>query len=211
MNNRLRLLALFIGALIVGVVFSFPFWQPLFVTETVDESFPGLTSEQQQVFEQLAPEKQAAYEELIKTDPTMAAAMAQAATAPDAVVPTEEQSMPQANNPTILANGQFTEIDAIHGASGIATIYQLPDNSRILRFEDFRVTNGPDLHVFLTRNGAPVKPDEIGTDYVDLGRLKGNVGNQNYTIPNEVDFGVYKGVVIYCVQFGALFSTVDLG
>ena len=192
------------------VVFSFPLWRPLFVFSVVNESFPGLTSEQQQAFELLAPDKQAAFAELVKTEPTMAIAMAQAAVNPDTVVPTTEQAMPQANNPTILAGGDFTTIDAIHGANGKATIYQLPDNSRVLRFEDFQVTNGPDLHVILTRNGTPIKPEDVGADYVDLGNLKGSVGNQNYNIPSEVDFGVYKGVVIYCVQFSVIFSAADL-
>jgi Electron transfer DM13 len=210
MNNRLRFLLLFGGALVVVAVFSFPLWRPLFVTTVVDEGFPGLSSEQQMAFRQLPPDKQAAFAEMLKADATMAVAMAMAATSPDNAVPTAEQAMPAATNPVILADGDFTQIDAVHGGSGRATIYQLPDSSRVLRFEDFQVTNGPDLHVILTRSAEPRKLEEVGTDYIDLGVLTGNVGNQNYNVPSEIDFSVYKGVVIYCVQYSVIFSTAGL-
>lgn len=211
MNNRLRFLVLFGGALVVVAVFSFPLWRPLFVTTVVDEGFPGLSSEQQLAFEQLPPDEQAAFAEMLNADPTMAVAMAQAAINPDTTVPTADQAMPAANNPVIVADGEFTQIDLVHGGRGKATIYQLPDNSRVLRFEEFQVTNGPDLHVILTRNAAPLTAEEVGVDYIDLGNLKGTIGNQNYNIPSEVDFGVYKGVVIYCVEFSVVFSVAGLG
>lgn len=211
MNNRLRFLVLFSGALVVVAVFSFPLWRPLFVTTVVDEVFPGLSSEQQVAFRQLPADKQAAFEAMLQADATMAVAMAQAATSPDITVPTAEQAMPPVTNPVIVAGGEFTQIDAVHGGSGKATVYQLPDSSGVLRFEEFQVTNGPDLHVILTRSAEPRKPEEVGTDYIDLGVLKGNVGNQNYNVPSEIDFSVYKGVVIYCVQYSVIFSTAGLG
>jgi hypothetical protein len=64
-------------------------------------------------------------------------------------VPEEEQEMPEMTDPVIISEGSFISIDAIHGAEGSATIYQLPDGTRLLRFEDFRSTNGQDLRVLL--------------------------------------------------------------
>ena len=211
MNNRLRLLLILLGALLVAATFTFPLWRPLFVNQVVNEGFPGLTAEQQTAFLALPTEQQGAFYELMATaDPTMVVGLAQAAIQPDSGVPTQDQAMPVMTNPVIVASGSFTEIDAIHQGSGTATLYQLPDNSRVLRFENFRVTNGPELHVILTRNPDPGNHDEIGVDYIDLGSLRGNVGNQNYEVPSEVDLSQYRGVVIYCVPFQVVFSTAEL-
>jgi hypothetical protein len=125
-------------------------------------------------------------------------------------VPEAEQAMPEMSSPVVAARGTFNEIDAIHKGSGSAIIYQLADNRRVLRLEDFRVTNGPQLHVLLVRSPEPRAGADIGTDYIDLGPLKGNVGNQNYEIPAEVDLGQYGSVVIYCIPFSVVFSAAKL-
>ncbi|MCC6614584.1 MAG: DM13 domain-containing protein [Anaerolineae bacterium] len=111
--------------------------------------------------------------------------------------------------PTVLGAGSFVEIDAIHRGEGQATVYRLEDGRQLLRLEDFRVTNGPDLHVILSRAEAPRTHEEVG-DYVDLGSLKGNVGEQNYDIPPDVDLTEYHSIVIYCVPFHVVFSTATL-
>ncbi|MBA3874816.1 MAG: DM13 domain-containing protein [Anaerolineae bacterium] len=147
---------------------------------------------------------------MLKVTPTMAVAMARAATSPDVVVPTEEQGMPALTNPSVVAGGTFTEIDALHTAKGTVILYQLPDNSRLLRLEDFSVTNGPELHVYLVRNPKPRKPEEVGNDYIDLGALKGNVGNQNFPVPSETDLNAYQGIIIYSVPFSVIFSSAQL-
>jgi hypothetical protein len=46
--------------------------------------------------------------------------------------------------------------------------------------------------------------------YLDLGSLKGNLGNQNYDIPAGTDINQFKSVVIYCLPFHVVFSTADL-
>jgi hypothetical protein len=51
---------------------------------------------------------------------------------------------------------------------------------------------------------------EVGEDQVELGQLKGNVGNQNYEIPAEIDLSLYQSVVIYCLPFQVVFSTATL-
>ncbi len=202
MNTRLQLLLIGLGGLLVIGVFTFPLWRPLFVDDVVDEPFEialrNVPTEMQEDFRAMATQ-----------NPTMAATMA-AAAATSVAVPEEEQAMPEMTDPVIVSNGSFIQIDAIHGAEGSATIYQLPDGARILRFEDFRSTNGPDLHVILSADPDPRTHDALGEDYVELGRLKGNVGNQNYDVPAEVDLSLYQSVVIYCVPFQVVFSTATL-
>jgi len=89
--------------------------------------------------------------------------------------------------------------------SGTATIYQLDDGSHVLRLEDFEVTNGPDLHVFL------IPQDGSMDGSVDLGSLKGNIGDQNYELPVGVDITQFGSVMIYCVPFSVTFATAALG
>ena len=72
------------------------------------------------------------------------------------------------------------------------------------------VTPGPDLHVLLVPAEDPASRDDV-TGYVDLGSLKGNIGDQNYDIPTDVDIAEYGSVVIYCQPFHVLFSVATLG
>lgn len=210
MNNRLRAFVIFMGMLLVAVVFTFPLWRPFFVRTVVTEVFPGLNAEQQNTFLLLSEDQQKIFKDMRQEDATMAVAMAQAATSPDIVIPTEQQGMPIMLNPSVVAGGTFTEIDVVRTATGTATIYQLPDNARVLRLENFKVTNGPGLHLYMTRNPRPVESKDIGVDYIDLGPLQANVGNQNYTVPTEVDLSGYRGLVIYSAPFNMIFSIAEL-
>jgi len=118
--------------------------------------------------------------------------------------------MPDSGNAASILSGQFEDFDSFHQGSGTATIYELEDGSKILRFEDFEVTNGPDLHVLLVPNSDPANRDDI-TGYLDLGSLKGNIGDQNYDLPADFDTSQYASVAIYCQPFHVIFSVASLG
>ena len=110
-----------------------------------------------------------------------------------------------------LKSGMFRDADSFHKGSGLATIYRGPDGSLLLRLDDFKVTNGPDLHVVMTSHPDPKNRTELMSEtYVDLGKLKGNIGNQNYPIPGNVDVTVQRSVVIYCLPFHVVFSVATL-
>jgi hypothetical protein len=201
-----------IGALLVVATFTYPQWRPFLARQLDEERFPGLSSQQQPAFLALPTEQQGVFYELIATaDATTVVGMVQAAIQPDQIVPTASQGMPEMTDPTAVAVGTFKELDPVHKASGTVTIYQLPDNSKVLRIEDFRVTNGPELRVILTRKADPVTAADVGTDYYDLGALQGNVGNQNYDVPSEVDLSQYLGVVIYSRKFQVVYSSAAIG
>jgi Electron transfer DM13 len=210
--NQLRVLAVVIGAALVVVVFTFPLWRPFLNTESVNEGFPGLSPDQQSLFVQLPPEQQRAYRDLVVTAQPAAIELLQAALQPDRVVPEGEQALPPLTDPAIVASGRFTgmESDVLRLGEGTVTVYELPNRSQFLRFEDFRVTNGPLLHVILTRLGEPQTAEDVGQDYIDLGELKGNVGNQNYEVPNGVSLLEYRGVVIFDLRHNIVFSTARL-
>src|SRR5918911_1699823 len=66
-----------------------------------------------------------------------------------------------ATAPLALGSGQFTEVDSIHKGEGSATLYRLPDDRRLLRFEQFKVQNGPDLYVYLSGHPMPRSSAEL--------------------------------------------------
>ena len=114
--------------------------------------------------------------------------------------------------PALLGEGRFNEIDAVHRGEGVAALYRLPDGQQSLRLESFRVTNGPDLYVYLSGHADPRDASQLhGAGDFEVGRLKGNVGSQNYELPADLDLGRFKSVVIYCKQFSVVFSTATLG
>jgi hypothetical protein len=100
--------------------------------------------------------------------------------------------------------GNFVGVgDGIHDAQGEVLIIKVDDGSKFLRFENFRASNGPDLFVYLAT-------DETASDFVNLGMLKGNIGNQNYLIPPGVDLANQDTVLIWCKQFSVLFGSAKL-
>ena len=103
---------------------------------------------------------------------------------------------------TLLYEGNFVDADDFHKTSGKVTIFE-SGRKIYLRFEDFKATNGPDLKVYLSR-------DLEAKDYISLGDLKGNIGNQNYEIPEEVDINSYNKVLIWCRAFGVLFGSAEI-
>ncbi len=103
------------------------------------------------------------------------------------------------------------DADSFHRGNGRASIYHLKDGSQLLRLEDFTVTNGPDLRVLLAGHPDPSTRGELDAQgYVELGRLKGNVGNQNYDVPASVDLVAQMSVVICCKPFHVVFSVAGL-
>ncbi len=111
-----------------------------------------------------------------------------------------------ASQPTAVVSGTFKDADSVHRGSGTASIFTLPDGKHILRFENFSVTNGPALNVYLVRS----KDGNTDSGYLDLGNLKGNKGNQNYEIPAGTDLGEYGSVIVWCVPFKVTFTTATL-
>lgn len=100
--------------------------------------------------------------------------------------------------------GTFVGVnDGIHNAEDQAKVIKLSDGSDFLRLEDFRSTNGPDLYVYLST-------DKGNSDFVNLGRLKGNIGDQNYKIPEGTELSKYDTALIWCQAFSVLFDSAEL-
>src|SRR5580693_7592944 len=115
-----------------------------------------------------------------------------------------DEAMPAApgsSSPQRLVSGQFYSI--LHPTAGTATIYRMGDGSRVLRFTGFSTSNGPDVHVYMV---ASDDAKDIATvqqaGFVDLGVIKGNVGDQN--------LAKYRAVSIWCKRFSVNFGAAAL-
>lgn len=99
----------------------------------------------------------------------------------------------------------------MHPTVGTATVYRFENGDRILRFTNFTTSNGPDVHVYLV---AAVDAKDCATvehaDFIDLGRIKGNIGDQNYTLGRDLDLSKYQTVSIWCKRFAVNFGAAPL-
>jgi hypothetical protein len=110
--------------------------------------------------------------------------------------------------PVELLRGDLISRD--NDSSGAVRVLELADGSRVLRIEDLDTDNGPDLYVYLSATPADGSEGAFDDDYASLGRLKGNLGDQNYEVPAEVDLERYQSVVIWCDRFNSAFGAADL-
>ncbi|NDJ75250.1 MAG: DM13 domain-containing protein [Chloroflexi bacterium] len=207
-------LALFAGIVIAIPVLAVGWWlaSPLFQDDVVDEDIPeGIVIitptdilDSPEAMAEAFPMSQNA---LIPEGQTFANAEATMASA--AAQTTEmSEDMPDDVTAVEVRRGMFRDADSFHQGSGDAILFELSNGEHLLRFEDFRVTNGPDLHVYLVPRLNEDNVDIGG--YVDLGQLSGNVGNQNYTIGDDIDIPEEASVVIWCEPFSVLFSVATL-
>lgn len=100
---------------------------------------------------------------------------------------------------------------ALHPTNGVASIYRAADGTRILRLTNFTTSNGPDVHIYVVAAQDPTDNDSVkGAQFIDLGTIKGNVGDQNYTLGPEVDLSKYRSVVVWCKRFAFNFGYAPL-
>jgi hypothetical protein len=108
-----------------------------------------------------------------------------------------------------LATGRFHSV--AHETHGTATIQDVGGGRRILRLTEFATSNGPDVRVYLV--AAPDAADNATVTkagFVELGKLKGNQGDQNYDVPDDLDLTHYRAVTIWCRRFSVNFATAPL-
>lgn len=122
------------------------------------------------------------------------------------------ESTNQPAGPRTLATGKF--ITHEHDTSGTVKVVELADGKRVLRLENLKTSDGPDLRVWMS--DQDVKPGTAGWrvfddgKYVELGPLKGNEGNQNYSIPKDTDIDELSSVTIWCKRFSVSFGAAAL-
>ncbi|MFJ2740782.1 DM13 domain-containing protein [Streptomyces sp. NPDC087440] len=116
---------------------------------------------------------------------------------------------PGAAGPVDLARGSFVSHE--HATSGTARAVRLADGKQsVLRLENLATSEGPDVRVYLSPRDAGSVPKGLGKGALELGKLKGNRGNQNYAVPAGTDLSAYRSAVIWCARFSVSFGAADL-
>jgi hypothetical protein len=200
MNKNIKIA---IGGIIVVIAIAIGTYtiSPLFINTSIDEPLPGTSPNID-------------FEEFMKLSEDERATIGKDMTqeekdnimrvfAQENVTINDEMTMPENQTNGMLTGNLIDAGDGFHMASGLVKVVQIQDGTQILRFENLDVTNGPDLYVYLAT-------DTTAKDFVSLGRLKGNMGNQNYPISENMDFEKYNTVLIWCQAFSTLFGSSKL-
>jgi len=95
-------------------------------------------------------------------------------------------------------HGMFVPTSGITVAGGVK-IY-VENNQYKLVLDDFSISSGPDLKVYLSKAATP-------NDFVTLGNL---TSATVYSIPQSVDVSAYSHVLIHCQQYNHLFAIAQL-
>lgn len=189
-----------IGGTAAVAVVAFLLFRPdkLFIDDVVDESLD-------QAFAATSPSTTTPVAPTTAVTPTTGTPTTRGGDDPEAAAPPSTTTTAP-TGPARIGTGAWFGID--HSAAGSASIYE-QGGRHVLRFEDDTdIQNGPDLFVWLLaddsyESGTP-------TDYLDLGKIKGNVGGQNYELPAGYDPDVHRFVLIWCLRFAVPFAGAPL-
>ena len=139
---------------------------------------------------------------------TAAAPEVTAATDPEPSATTTPATVAPTTVPVLPAGGAFVSID--HGTSGMVVLLEDATGTQFVRLENLDTSNGPDLFVYMSTNPPDGPEGQFDDDYVNLGRLEGNVGSSNYVIPADTDLSRYASIVIWCARFNSAFGAAPL-
>ena len=205
MKNKTKII---IGIIVIAIIIPLGIYtiSPLFINTEINEPLPSLANEKSttdftKFIAMTEDEKLDAAKNMTEKEEDMI--MKMAAKQDTTINETMAMNINQSTQNTDLIGNFIGVGDGIHNAEGKAKILTLSNGSQILRLENFKSTNGPDVHLYLSNN-------KQANDFIDLGRLKANNGNQNYKIPMDIDFNHYGYVLIWCKPFSVLFGSAQL-
>ena len=193
MNTMKRITGIILGMVIISSLAASVMMvtnkQESFAASSDVQNFMNMTEEQrvQAAKNMTQEEEQAVMNEYSKQNSTV----------------NENMSASMTNNTNPLMGNFVGAGDGFHNVEGVAKVIPLSDGKTFLRLENLKATNGPDLYVYLSTS-------KDSSDIVNLGRLKGNIGNQNYEIPTGTDLSKYSTVLIWCKAFSTLFGSAKL-
>ena len=202
------LVGLFAAVVLVAAVAVFQPWR-LFVDTRIDEALPAVPAGQASTSATAAGSK--------PIPEPRGPGLKPARPSTSALPVKQSTSTPPTSTPEPPANQTIRSgrlISHEHPTSGDISIIQQTDGTKVLRIEDLKTTNGPDLRVWLS--SAPVHEGRAGWfvfkdhDHLELGALKANQGNQNYLLPAAADLDEFGSVTIWCKRFSVSFGAAEL-
>lgn len=181
-----------LGLMLLGSALAFYLMSPLFVRATTDDGWPTL-----------------GYMPTRTARPATATLVPTDTETPRPLMLEYDISLLEGESALLLAQGEFYSV--AYAGRGTVNIYQVEDIGLVLRFEDFEVEEGPDLHVFLSTQDPVENTSGVDlTDGFDVGVLKGLNGDQSYDLPADLDLTEYRSVVIWCVPCQVPFAAAPL-
>lgn len=198
-----KLIAAGVAAFVAVAAIVLTVFQPqkLFIDERVDEPPPLAAAP-------AAPAAVSAAAPAQGGSPTATGPVAEQAGSAGQSAPANDTGPTEAATVAMARQGMFRSLN--HKGTGTAKLLQTGD-TYVVRFEDLNVENGPDLYVYLSPAPSSSKASAFDAGHLDLGKLKGNQGNQNYAVPAGVDLSKYKSVVVWCKRFSSGFAVAPLG
>jgi hypothetical protein len=222
MNKKIVIVVIIVVVVALAIPFAIYTISPLFISNTVNEPLPTTAavvskkaaSQEYQKFvsmneqDRINAAKQMNQRQ--KNVVMIGAAQINNTMNENVVTPERFIDKPQTNATNAIANvsmiitGHLVGAgDGFHNAEGLAKVIPLKDGQTILRLENFKSTNGPNVHLYLAT-------DKVASNFIDLGRLKANNGNQNYIIPVGTGLAKYNMALIWCKDFSVLFGSAQL-
>ncbi|MFW5748781.1 MAG: DM13 domain-containing protein [Chloroflexota bacterium] len=222
MSDRLRLLILLVGAVLVVATFTYPLWREPPEGEVASDLLPELSSELQDAFLALPRSVRTSYQLMSEENPSMAVTLLEARlNPPEPAV----QSLPELSTAQQVATADVQTLSLseddppdrelqpynnIFSASGELTIYEYPDGRYVFQLENLNVINGPDLWAVLSTEARPFSREEFGRDFIELAPLPSNTGNMNFEI-RDIDLSLYNSLVIFDRRYGFIFAVAPFG
>ena len=224
MNKKIIIVIIIVVVVALAIPFAIYIVSPLFISNTVNEPLPTTAavvskkaaSEEYQKFVSMNEEDRInAAKQMNQRGKNMVMigaaqinnTMNENVLKPAGVVNEQQQSNITTTAAAVTATrtGYFIGAgDGFHNVEGLAKVIPLDDGGlTVLRLENFKSTNGPNVHLYLAT-------DKTASNFIDLGRLKANNGNQNYNIPVGTDLSKYNLVLIWCKDFSVLFGSAQL-
>jgi hypothetical protein len=224
MNKKIIIVIIIVVVVALAIPFAIYIVSPLFISNTVNEPLPTTAavvskkaaSEEYQKFVSMNEEDRInAAKQMNQRGKNMVMigaaqinnTMNENVLKPAGVVNEQQQSNITTTAAAVTATrtGYFIGAgDGFHNVEGLAKVIPLDGGGlTVLRLENFKSTNGPNVHLYLAT-------DKTASNFIDLGRLKANNGNQNYNIPVGTDLSKYNLVLIWCKDFSVLFGSAQL-
>jgi len=194
---------LVVVVLLFGYYTISPFFKNIEIDDVLPDNFTARTNEEKNVlipsgFENLSKEKQIELiTQIADVNKTPSTKMN------DVMSDTIEVNTIEDMVEVVIEETQYPVMGTIgHPADGFVRIVETQEGT-IIRYEDFSTINGPNLHLYLSK-------DLQANDFIDLGPIRGTSGNINYVVPEGIDISEYRYVMYWCVPFKVLFNYAEI-
>ncbi len=118
---------------------------------------------------------------------------------------TNNMDNPSPTNSETTTMGTF--VSYAHNLSGQAILHIDSAGATVLRFENYTMSEGPDVHVYISKTNNFTAANVIEVTKLNTGFANNDV---NFDFMSSVYTSEYKFVLVYCVKYSSLFGFTEL-